>query len=242
MRMTSLEEKLQIALYIERYAEGHQKGCPLSIPEIRATTFRPKCICEEWRAVVDFEGYYEVSSLGRVRRSGNFNTNSKQGHILASKTQKEGYISVCLCVDNQKYFPLVHQLVAAAFIGKCPPGHEVNHKDLVKSNNRADNLEYKTPKENTQHAIEAGVFPVGERNGRFGNTDFRGSRNKSAKLTEAQVLEIKQKLKLPYSVKAIADEYKVDNCTIQDIKQGRHWNWLEEVKITEEAMEKINEG
>ena len=44
MRMTSLQEKLQMALYIERYAQGHSKECPCAIPELRRNIFT-KCIC-----------------------------------------------------------------------------------------------------------------------------------------------------------------------------------------------------
>ena len=43
----SLQQRLQEALYIERYSNGHSKECSLSIPEIRSSMFPPKCICKE---------------------------------------------------------------------------------------------------------------------------------------------------------------------------------------------------
>lgn len=43
----SLQEKLQKALYLERYSQGHSKICPLAIPEIRSQIMRPSCKCKE---------------------------------------------------------------------------------------------------------------------------------------------------------------------------------------------------
>lgn len=53
----------------------------------------------------------------------------------------------------------VHSLVAEAFIGPRPRGHQVNHKDLNRGHNHVSNLEYVTPSRNTQHAYEMGRKP-----------------------------------------------------------------------------------
>jgi hypothetical protein len=50
-------------------------------------------------------------------------------------------------------------LVAENFIGKRPKGYEINHKDGKKSNNRLNNLEWVTPKENYHHAVKLGLMP-----------------------------------------------------------------------------------
>jgi hypothetical protein len=50
-------------------------------------------------------------------------------------------------VNLSKRQKLVHRLVAEAFIGPCPTGKQVNHKDGVKANNNLENLEYVTPRE-----------------------------------------------------------------------------------------------
>ena len=56
---------------------------------------------------------------------------------------------------------MVHRLIALTFIPLVKGKPRVNHKDNNKRNNRADNLEWCTSKENTQHAIAIGVHPLG---------------------------------------------------------------------------------
>lgn len=74
----------------------------------------------------------------------------------------------------------VHNLVADAFLSPRPAGKRPNHKDTIKTNNRADNLEWMTQAENVQHAYDAGL------------RDCRGSGNGQAKLTEEAVREIRK--------------------------------------------------
>src|SRR5689334_2397657 len=102
---------------------------------------------EEWRPIVGYELSYCVSSLGRVR-SLNPKGITKADGILRSKGNGP-YPVVMLNIGNcvQRKFT-VHKLVANAFLGQKPKGHEVNHIDGVKSNARASNLEYVTHKEN----------------------------------------------------------------------------------------------
>jgi hypothetical protein len=96
---------------------------------------------EEWRCVVEWEGEYEVSSIGRVRH-----VHKRQRPLRFGKSNS-GYFGVTL--SRQRVH--VHQLVARAFIGECPKGHQVNHIDGDKLNNLASNLEYLTPQENVRH-------------------------------------------------------------------------------------------
>jgi hypothetical protein len=112
---------------------------------------------EEWRPVVGWAGSYAVSNLGRIRREapgqGTF-----IGRIRRLWTDDAGYWVVTFKTLNRKLVRVsVHRVVAAAFIGECPPGKEVNHKDGIKANNRATNLEYVTPKENIHHAMRLGL-------------------------------------------------------------------------------------
>lgn len=106
---------------------------------------------ELWRSVVGFEGFYEVSNRGRI-------LSVRRGRILA-ETDRGGYVETSMCVNYKQFHRLVHVLVAAAFVGPCPPGKEVNHKDLNKANNCDWNLEYVTHKRNCAHAIENGNWP-----------------------------------------------------------------------------------
>lgn len=97
---------------------------------------------EEWKAVPNTD--LEVSSLGRVRRYLQPETHSHGYQIIRFGT-REAY--------NRHY---VHRLITAAFLGPCPMGLEVNHKDSDKTNNAIDNLEYVTHRENIQQVIDEG--------------------------------------------------------------------------------------
>src|SRR3972149_1542328 len=98
---------------------------------------------EIWRSVVGFENVYSVSNLGRVRRDG-ASRGAKLGRIPRPSQNTHGYPFVSLSRDNQARTYCIHCLVTQAFLGPAPPGFEVNHQDLNKSNSCLDNLEYVT--------------------------------------------------------------------------------------------------
>lgn len=110
---------------------------------------------EEWRSVIGYEGYYDVSNFGNVRRimSGH---GAVVGKILKSHTSNGGYRMVSLCRDCKKEDRSIHSLVAEAFIG-TPGGKQVNHIDGIKTNNSSENLEYLTCSENHSHAYAIGI-------------------------------------------------------------------------------------
>lgn len=108
----------------------------------------------EWRPVVGWEGYYSVSSDGRVRsedrtidcglgRMVEYKSREKKTHI-----DNNGYPSVALCKNRISYASRVHTLVANAFIGKRPEGNQVDHIDGNKTNNNVSNLRYVSPRDN----------------------------------------------------------------------------------------------
>jgi hypothetical protein len=111
-------------------------------------------VVEEWRPVVGYEGLYEVSNLGRVQRGDRLRKLSPNDY---------GYIVVQLWRDGQYRQFLVHVLVAAAFLGPCPDGYEVNHKHGDKADNRASELEYMTRSDNNKHAYTTGLRVVTEK-------------------------------------------------------------------------------
>lgn len=104
---------------------------------------------EEWRPVLGFP--YEASSEGRVRHLST--TARPVCHPLRAFWDRRGYGRIVLCYGDgtkRKRISSLHQAVALAFIGACPDGKEVGHKDHNKRNNRPENLEYVTPVENAQ--------------------------------------------------------------------------------------------
>lgn len=92
---------------------------------------------------------YQVSNLGRVKSlsrlvRGKAGERKHAGRILRQFTvgKSREYMGVVLCNAGKIKRARVHILVAAAFIGKCPDGHDVDHRDFNTKNNRADNLRY----------------------------------------------------------------------------------------------------
>lgn len=118
-------------------------------------------IAEEWRPI---EGHpYEVSSIGRVRRTGG-GRGAKVGHILKPAGSKTGHLHIGLGRKGGRH--LVHRLVARAFLGPCPPLHEVMHKNDIPWENYVSNLQYGTRGENVRAAIAAGLmrpYPIYKR-------------------------------------------------------------------------------
>ena len=87
---------------------------------------------EKWLSVVGYEGLYEVSNLGRIRRI----------RIVEPTRKKHGYMQVSLKSSTGARKSLrVHRIVAEAFIPNPEGKPQVNHKDENPENNRADNLE-----------------------------------------------------------------------------------------------------
>jgi hypothetical protein len=110
---------------------------------------------EEWRSVVGFEGYYEVSSLGQVRsvsrttRRANGRMYPLRGRIRKQNTTWQGYKTVDLGKGQVK----VHRLVAEAFIANPDRYEFVNHKNFDKGDNHVDNLEWVSRGQNAEHAV-----------------------------------------------------------------------------------------
>lgn len=112
---------------------------------------------EAWKFIQGYEGLYQVSSLGRIKsvarcrkNNGNSQTLMEERLLKQSKNNK-GYCRVELCKDGARKPFSVHRLVADAFVINPLNKPEVNHIDEDKSNNKADNLEWCTTKENINH-------------------------------------------------------------------------------------------
>lgn len=116
---------------------------------------------EEWRAVVGYEGFYEVSDLGRVRSLRNGNK------VLTPRLSTNGYVTVGLNLRGRKVKALVHRLVLSAFSRHPLPAEVGNHLDFDKTNNRPVNLEWTSSAGNSAHAKSSGRMnsPIGERHG-----------------------------------------------------------------------------
>lgn len=112
---------------------------------------------EIWKAIIGYEGRYEVSSLGQVKSLPKTNEKGRvyQG-ILKGRPARHGYLRVALFKNLVRKNESIHRIVATAFCDKPDGANEVNHKNAIKTDNRAENLEWVTRRGNMRHAYETG--------------------------------------------------------------------------------------
>lgn len=168
---------------------------------------------EIWRDVVGWEGIYQVSSLGRVRsfdkvvRCGYGKTRVYPGRVLRP-AMVQGYPTVSLWNNGLSQMARVHRLVCQAFHGPQPsPAYEVAHNDGNPANASSNNLRWATHTENEGDKLLHG-------------TRLLGSRHHRAKLTEAQVSQIRASTDRQCD---IAEKFGVSRATVCLIKGGKMW-------------------
>jgi hypothetical protein len=163
---------------------------------------------EKWQDISGYEGLYLASNLGRIR-------NAINGRILKIWVNQRGYGAVNLHLNKQQKKHYAHRLVFAAFNGFEP--ETVNHKNGNKLDNRIENLEPMTRLENFDHAIKV-----------LGFTN-KGVKHGKAKLTEAQVLEIRaisEQVVETMTIEAISKKYGVSRSAITSILKGVNWRHI----------------
>lgn len=130
---------------------------------------------EIWKPIKEYEGFYEVSNLGRVR-SLDRNVKSKaslsgyskvKGRILRQGIASNNYCMVALYNDKVQNCRTVHSLIAGAFIPNPNSLPCVNHINGIKTDNRIENLEWVTYSENNYHEVRE-LGRVAPWKGKFG--------------------------------------------------------------------------
>lgn len=124
---------------------------------------------EIWKDIRDYEGYYQVSNLGRVRSLDRYvickngKTQFKRGMLCSICYNKRVDIyEVHLHKDSKRKCLKIHRLVAEAFIPNDDPIHKttINHIDGNRANNRVDNLEWASYSENEKHSYDELNRPI----------------------------------------------------------------------------------
>ena len=165
---------------------------------------------EKWKWVTGYEGLYMVSDKGRLM---GLPKKTHYGHIMKTKTSAKGYETVCLCKNGVKNDLRVHMLVANAFVSNPHKKPEVNHRNGVRSDNRAVNLEWATRSENELHAYSV--------LNKEPNRPWAGKPRKFArKFTDEQVLAIREDAR---PLREIGNEYGVSKTAICNIKTRRNY-------------------
>lgn len=169
---------------------------------------------ETWKPIDWLPGGYEVSDEGQI-------CNSKR-HIIVPVTSSTGYLQIRLMCNGKRLTRSVHRLVARAFLGECPCGYEVNHKDGGRVNAKLENLEYVTRQQNLVHGFARrralGEYPPKDRP--------RGEQVSSAKLTENQVREIRSLALTKLSFAEIGRRFGVTQPNVAAIVKRRKWQHI----------------
>jgi hypothetical protein len=170
---------------------------------------------ENWKPALGFEGYYEVSDLGRVKRVAR-GPRTRPG-LINRPGDRRGYAGYTLCVGNVRKTLSGHRLVWESHVGPIPDRMVVNHKNGIKTDNRLANLEITTHSQNVAH-----TYRVLNRSKPI-NPNY-GERNGRAKLTAEEVASIREEYaKGGISQQAIADRYGVNQTTISIVVRGVGW-------------------
>ncbi len=160
------------------------------------------------RDIVGYEGFYSVTECGKVF------THRRNKFMSPGSSGGGRYMSVTLTRDGTPKGFLVHRLVALAFIENPLNKLEVNHMDGDRLNNHVSNLEWCTRMENVHHAMDMGLKPMPPAHTLFRKGDDPRRQLKS-KLTDDQVVEIRQRWDDGENYREIARDYPVDESNIR---------------------------
>lgn len=179
---------------------------------------------EIWKPIDGTDGYYSVSSYGRVRSEYRVIT-KKDGRtqpvperILTPAFDVNGYPVVSICMVSSKKVMKVHRLVAEAFCEKPEGNDVVNHIDNSVDNNHYSNLEWTTTAGNLLHA---------DKQKRRHCSNQNGEKNYQAKQTLQDVLQIRKLISQGHSRKEVREITGLSLKYIGDVVRKKSWNFPE---------------
>jgi hypothetical protein len=136
-------------------------------------------------------------------------TNTTLGKVI-TPIIKNGYVSVRMSKNNKIHWRSLHRLMYETYLGNIPDGMHVDHINGIRTDNRIENLRLLTPLENNK------------------NRKFlcRGENVNTNKLTEVQVMEIREAKSRGVNAPILAQKYGVNKSTINRIAKGYSWKHL----------------
>lgn len=173
---------------------------------------------EIWRPLVDLEKYYEVSTFGNVRSLDRY-VKQKNGRrtfypakIKKQHEDKDGYLYTNITGDNIKTKVAVHRLVACTFIPNLKKLPQINHINGDKKDNRVENLEWCTPRENALHAYKTGL------------ASNKGENNANSKLNWEKVNIIREMYATGnFLYKELGEQFGISGEQVSNIVREKSW-------------------
>lgn len=173
---------------------------------------------EIWMPIEGYEGLYEVSNLGRVKRLlktckyiNNKSSTPRTEHLKYPTLNNYGYYKVTLWKNNNRAFFYLHRIIAKAFIPNPDNKPEVNHINGIKTDNNLSNLEWVTTAENLRHAKLMGL------------NDVRGEKNGMSKIDPEFVPII---INSVIKSSKLSKLFNVDESTIDSIRKRKTWKHI----------------
>lgn len=188
---------------------------------------------EIWKDVLEYEGFYMASNIGRVRslnrevlsKKAGYTTLQVKGKILSPKIDKDGYLSVILCNDSGHKHLRVHQIIGKTFISNPDNLPEIHHKNHTVNDNRTENLMWVTTQQNMfykhlNHKENVDSITINK------HTLSKSSRH-AVKLNPEKVKQIKEMYSTgQYTQKYIGNLFGVSTNYISSIVLGKNWNFV----------------
>lgn len=169
---------------------------------------------EIWKPVIGYEGWYEISNLGRLHKLPFYDTKGsyRQGGFTSQQLSHKGYITVRLCKEKICKTTGIHRIIAEAFIPNPDNKPQINHKNGIKTDNRIENLEWCTNQENQNHAVKHGL-----------KVGCPGEINPKAIFTNNDVDNIKALYNSGKTAKEIAKQFNAPLGRIRSILYNFSW-------------------